>query len=39
VQRTPRGRVLTGQAFRHLGLDAPAGRVDQMGLFADDEDR
>ena len=39
VQRTPRGRVLTGQAFRHVGLEPPAGRVDQMGLFADDDDR
>ena len=24
VQRTPRGRLLTPQAFRHLGLAAPA---------------
>ena len=23
IQRTPRGRVLTGNAWRHLGLDAP----------------
>jgi Holliday junction DNA helicase RuvB len=38
VQRTPRGRVLTGQAFRHLGLKAPAGRIEQMGLFADSDD-
>ncbi|HEX6978716.1 MAG TPA: Holliday junction branch migration DNA helicase RuvB [Alphaproteobacteria bacterium] len=25
LQRTPRGRLLTGQAFAHLGLDMPAG--------------
>jgi Holliday junction DNA helicase RuvB len=39
VQRTPRGRLLTPQAFRHLGLAAPAGPMAaQIGLFADDED-
>jgi Holliday junction DNA helicase RuvB len=39
VQRTPRGRLLTGQAFAHLGLTAPPGsRAEQMGLFADDQD-
>jgi holliday junction DNA helicase RuvB len=30
VQRTPRGRVLTGHAFRQLGLPLPAG--DQLAL-------
>ncbi|WP_283206314.1 Holliday junction DNA helicase RuvB C-terminal domain-containing protein, partial [Methylobacterium gregans] len=37
VQRTPRGRVLTPQAFRHMGLAVP--RADpsrQPGLFPDD---
>jgi Holliday junction DNA helicase RuvB len=41
VQRTPRGRLLTPQAFRHLGLDAPAsgaGRAAQIGLFPDGSD-
>ncbi|MDR3407488.1 MAG: Holliday junction branch migration DNA helicase RuvB [Methylovirgula sp.] len=32
LQRTPRGRMLTAQAFRHLGLEAPA-RPQQYGLF------
>ena len=34
VQRTPRGRVLTPHAFRHMGLTPP--RRDP-GLFADDD--
>jgi Holliday junction DNA helicase RuvB len=41
VQRTPRGRLLTPQAFRHLGLDAPtsgAGTAAQFGLFRDGAD-
>ncbi len=34
VQRTPRGRLLTPAAFRHLGLTPPASLpADQMGLF------
>lgn len=33
VQRTPRGRVLTGAAFEHLGLIAPARDPAQFGLF------
>ncbi len=40
VQRTPRGRVLTAHAFRHLGLPEPTrdGTV-QFGLFTGgDED-
>lgn len=38
IQRTPRGRILTPQAFRHLGLAVPQ-RPDaaQMGLFIDDD--
>ncbi|HMN86243.1 MAG TPA: Holliday junction DNA helicase RuvB C-terminal domain-containing protein, partial [Bauldia sp.] len=33
VQRTPRGRMITGQAFRHLGLAAPERPGVQMPLF------
>ncbi|MGZ8310138.1 MAG: Holliday junction DNA helicase RuvB C-terminal domain-containing protein, partial [Rhodoplanes sp.] len=33
VQRTPRGRLLTAQAFRHLGLAEPARDPAQFGLF------
>ncbi len=32
IVRTPRGRVATARAFRHLGL-APAGSAEQPGLF------
>ena len=35
VQRTPRGRVLAGAAYGHLGLKPPANPV-QTGLFSDD---
>ncbi|MFC7396244.1 Holliday junction branch migration DNA helicase RuvB [Chelatococcus sp. GCM10030263] len=38
VQRTPRGRVLTPHAFRHLGLPEPSREVGQFGLFADDDE-
>ncbi len=38
VQRTPRGRVVTGAAFAHLGLAAPPRDPAQFGLFADDAD-
>jgi Holliday junction DNA helicase RuvB len=38
VQRTPRGRVITGAAFAHLGLAAPPRDPAQMGLFADEQD-
>ena len=39
VQRTPRGRVLTPHAFRHLGLPEPKRDAVQFGLFqgADDD--
>jgi hypothetical protein len=31
--------MLTGQAFSHLGMPAPANTtVQQIGLFTDDED-
>jgi Holliday junction DNA helicase RuvB len=36
VQRTPRGRVLTGAAYGHLGLNAPPANPAQSGLFAED---
>jgi Holliday junction DNA helicase RuvB len=38
VQRTPRGRLLTPAAFRHLGLAVPSGRPEQLGFFAGDDD-
>ena len=38
LQRTPRGRVLTVNAFRHLGLKEPAREATQFGLFNGDED-
>ncbi|MCE1237578.1 MAG: Holliday junction branch migration DNA helicase RuvB [Hyphomicrobiales bacterium] len=37
VQRTPRGRMLTQAAFRHIGMEAPAGRAEQLGLGLDEE--
>jgi len=37
VQRTPRGRLLTGQAFGHLGLPAPARDPAQFALFSEGE--
>jgi Holliday junction DNA helicase RuvB len=33
IGRTPRGRVLTLKAFRHLGLSAPSRPTDQISLF------
>ena len=38
VQRTPRGRLLTGHAFRHLGLAEPARDPAQFGLFGEGEE-
>jgi holliday junction DNA helicase RuvB len=38
VQRTPRGRLLTGHAFRHLGLPEPQRDVAQFGLFGGDDE-
>lgn len=35
IQRTPRGRLLTGHAFKHLGLAEPARDPAQFGLFAE----
>jgi Holliday junction DNA helicase RuvB len=37
IQRTPRGRVLTGQAYVHLGLPGPTVPPGQARLFGDDE--
>ncbi|HWX83686.1 MAG TPA: Holliday junction branch migration DNA helicase RuvB [Xanthobacteraceae bacterium] len=38
LQRTPRGRLVTGHGFRHLGLPEPARDATQFGLFAAGED-
>ena len=38
LQRTPRGRLLTSAAFKHLGLAEPARDPSQFGLFGQDED-
>jgi Holliday junction DNA helicase RuvB len=38
IQRTPRGRLLTGHAFRHLGLPEPTRDASQFGLFGSDQD-
>jgi Holliday junction DNA helicase RuvB len=37
LQRTPRGRLLTSHAFRHLGLAEPNRDAAQFGLFGTDE--
>jgi len=37
IQRTPRGRLLTSHAFKHLGLPEPKRDASQFGLFADEE--
>jgi holliday junction DNA helicase RuvB len=37
VQRTPRGRMLTSHAFRHMGLPEPQREANQFGLFGGDE--
>jgi len=36
VQRTPRGRMLTGAAYGHLGLNAPPRDPAQAALFSDE---
>ena len=38
LQRTPRGRLITAHAFRHLGLAEPARDPSQFGLFGSDEE-
>jgi Holliday junction DNA helicase RuvB len=38
IQRTPRGRMLTAQAFQHLGMATPQGFVGmQASLFEEPE--
>src|SRR5689334_13429401 len=37
LQRTPRGRLITAHAFRHLGLPEPARDPSQFGLFGNGE--
>ncbi len=40
IQRTPRGRILTANAWRHLGLDVPRDLAQQqINLFQEDPDR
>ncbi len=38
IQRTPRGRLLTSHAFRHLGLAEPARDPAQFGLFNQEDE-
>ncbi|MEW6450910.1 MAG: Holliday junction branch migration DNA helicase RuvB [Pseudomonadota bacterium] len=38
LQRTPRGRLITSHAFKHLGLAEPTRDASQFGLFAQGED-
>jgi holliday junction DNA helicase RuvB len=38
LQRTPRGRVLTPHAFRHMGLAEPQRDGPQFGLFTNGDD-
>src|SRR5499427_2489558 len=38
LQRTPRGRLLTAHAFRHLGLAEPRRDPAQFGLFGNGDD-
>jgi Holliday junction DNA helicase RuvB len=38
LQRTPRGRLVTGHGFRHLGLPEPVRDPAQFGLFTTGDD-
>jgi Holliday junction DNA helicase RuvB len=38
VQRTPRGRVLTGAAYAHIGLPPPQRSLEQQQLFGDSDE-
>src|SRR5688572_11481310 len=38
LQRTPRGRLITANAFKHLGLAEPARDPSQFGLFNGQDD-
>jgi Holliday junction DNA helicase RuvB len=37
LQRTPRGRVLTDNAFRHLGLNPPARQADPQAILFENQ--
>jgi Holliday junction DNA helicase RuvB len=37
LQRTPRGRMLSGQGFRYLGLAVPKHAAEQLDLLASGE--
>ena len=38
LQRTPRGRLLTTHAFKHLGLAEPSRDPSQFGMFGQDDE-
>ena len=38
LQRSPRGRMLTLNAYKHLGFSAPKGHDSQLDLLRTDED-
>ena len=38
LQRTPRGRMVTDAAFRHVGLTPPPRAADQLALLQDDSE-
>ena len=38
IQRTPRGRLLTAHAFRHLGLSEPTRDPAQFTMFVAEDD-
>jgi Holliday junction DNA helicase RuvB len=38
LQRTPRGRLLTSAAFKHLGLAEPSRDASQFGLFGQEDE-
>ena len=38
LQRTPRGRLITSHAFRHLGLAEPTRDPSQFGLFGSEDE-
>jgi Holliday junction DNA helicase RuvB len=38
LQRTPRGRLLTSHAFKHLGLAEPKRDIGQVGLFGGEDE-
>ena len=39
IQRTPRGRILTANAWKHLGMEAPRDiTAAQLGMFDEGDD-